>query len=158
MSGAELSGESAVTNRSCPGHLKSTGCIRGETISARPGRRFRPTELAEPVLLQGNRSSGRLAYRQFRNGETVYPEAATAALAIVLALPREPRGVVVTTSRLDTVVSVANRVCMTVMVIGGTIKKTRQNPHSRPLVSPFADHLRAQASTGCAQIREARRT
>ncbi len=158
MSGTELSGESAVTNSSYPGHLKSTGCIGGEAISARRGRRFRPLELAEPVLWQGNRSSGRLAYCQFRNGETVNPEAATATLAMALALPREPLGVVVITSRPDTVVSVANHVCMTVMVTGGTIKKTRQNPRLRPPVSPFADHLRAQANTGCAKFREARRT
>lgn len=152
MSGVDLSGESTVTNRTNPGHLKCTSCIRGEAISARPGRRLRPPELAEPVLWQGNRSRGRLPYCQLRNGETVNPEAATAALAMVLALPGEPRGVVVITSRPDTVVSVANHVCMTVIVIGGTIRKTRQNSRSRPLVSPFADHLRTQASTGCAQF------
>lgn len=158
MSGAELSGESAVTNRSYSGHLKSAGCIRGEPISARSGRRFCPPELAEPVLWQGDRSSVRFAYCQFRNGETVNPEAATAALAMALALPREPRGAVFVTSRPDTVVSVENHACMTGMAIGGTIKKTGQNPRSRPLVSPFADHLRARAGTGCAQFREARRT
>ncbi|MCY4140779.1 MAG: hypothetical protein OXF56_21265 [Rhodobacteraceae bacterium] len=158
MSGAGLSGESAVTNRSYPGHQKSTGCIRSEAISARPGRRFRPPELAEPVLWQGNRSSGPLAYCQLGNGETVNPQAANAALAMAPALPGEPCRVVVITSRPDTAVSVANHVCTTVMVIGGTIRNARQSPRSRPLVSPFADHLRAQASTCCAQFREARRT
>ncbi len=158
MSGAQLSGESAVTNRSSPGHQKSAGCIRSEAISAGPGRRFRPPELAEPVLWQGNRSGGRLANCQLGNGETVNPEAATATLAMAPALPGEPCRVVVITSRPDTVVTVENHVCITVMVIGGTIGKTRQSPRSRPLVSPFAGHLRAQASTGCVQFREATRT
>lgn len=158
MSDADLSGESAVKNRTNPGHLKSTSCVRGEANSARPGRRLRPPELAEPVLWQGNRSRGRLPYCQLRNGETVNPEAAIAALAMALALPGEPRGIIVITSRPDNVVSVANHVCMTVMVIGGTIRKTRQNLRLRLLVSPFANHLRAHTSTGCAQFREARRT
>ena len=136
MSGAVLSGASAVTNRPCSGHFKSTGCIRGTAISVRPGCRFRPPDRAEPVLRQGNRSSGRLADCQLRSGETVYPEAATAALALALALPREPRGVVVIAKRPHTVVPVANHVCMTVMAIGGTIKETRQNSRARPLVSP----------------------
>ena len=93
-----------------------------------------------------------MAARMVRNGETILIDAGTTTRAMALALPQDLRDVVVITSNLEIAISLENHVGITVMVTGGTVKKTGRNPRSRSLVPPFAGLLIAQINADCAYL------
>jgi DeoR family transcriptional regulator, fructose operon transcriptional repressor len=87
-----------------------------------------------------------------RNGETIILDAGTTTRAMALALPSDLYDVVVITNSLDIAISLENHAGITVMLTGGTIKKTGRNPRSRSLIPPFAGLLLAQVNADCAYL------
>ena len=91
------------------------------------------------VSARRNSASGVMAARMVRDGETIILDAGTTTLAMAFALPEDLRDVVVITSSLDIAISLENNAGVTVMVTGGTVKRTGRNPRSRSL-SPALCH------------------
>lgn len=155
---AQLSSElgvSAVTIRSDLEALDQRRLlrrIRGGAMSIQPARFERPLELPSQSFGEEKERIGSLASRMVRDGETIILDAGTTALAMATALPADLRDVVVITSALDIAISLENHDGVTVMVTGGTVKKTGRNRHARSLISPFASLLLAQVNADCAYL------
>lgn len=146
-------GVSAVTIRSDLDALERRMLlrrIRGGAMSVRPARFERPIELPSQGFAEEKERIGAMAARMVRDGETIILDAGTTTLAMALALPADLRDVVVITSSLDIAISLENHVGVTVMVTGGTVKKTGRNPRSRSLIPPFAALLLGQMNADCA--------
>lgn len=126
--------------------------IRGGATSVQPARFERPLELPSQNFSEEKERIGALAARMVRNGETIILDAGTTALAMALALPADLRDVVVITSSLDIAISLENHEGVTVMVTGGTVKKTGRDPRSRSLIPPFAALLLSQVNADCAYL------
>lgn len=152
---SEALGVSAVTIRSDLDSLERRMLlrrIRGGATSVQPARFIRPLELPSQSFAEEKERIGAMAARMVRNGETILIDAGTTARAMAQALPKDLRDVVVITNSLDIAISLENHVGITVMVTGGTIKKTGRNPRSRSLIPPFAGLLIHQINADCAYL------
>lgn len=152
---SEVLGVSAVTIRSDLDALERRRLlrrIRGGAMSIQPARFERPAELPSQHFGAEKQRIGALAARMVRDGETIILDAGTTTLAMAAALPEDLRDVVVITSSLDIAIALENHAGVTVMVTGGTIKKTGRNARSRSLISPFAGLLLAQLNADCAYL------
>lgn len=152
---SEALGVSAVTIRSDLDALERRMLlrrIRGGATSVQPARFVRPLELVSQNFGEEKRRIGAMAARMVRNGETIIVDAGTTTLSMALALPEDLRDVVVITSSLDIAISLENHDGVTVMVTGGTAKKTGRNPRSRSLIPPFAGLLLGQINADCAYL------
>lgn len=152
---SEQLGVSAVTIRSDLDTLDRRMLlrrIRGGATSVQPARFVRPLELPSQSFGTEKERIGAMAARMVRDGETVILDAGTTTQAMALALPEELRDVVVITSSLDIAISLENHAGVTVMVTGGTVKRTGRNPRSRSLISPFAALLLGQVNADCAYM------
>ena len=152
---AEALGVSAVTIRSDLDALERRQLlrrIRGGATSVQPARFVRPLELPSQSFGEEKERIGGMAARMVRDGETVILDAGTTTRAMALALPQDLRDVVVITSSLDIAISLENHAGVTVMVTGGTVKKTGRNPRSRSLIPPFAGLLLGQVNADCAYL------
>lgn len=148
-------GVSAVTIRSDLDALERRMLlrrIRGGAMSVQPSRFVRPVELPSQSFSPEKERIGGLAARMVRNGETVILDAGTTTLAMAEALAEDLRDVLVITSSLDIAIALENHEGVTVMVTGGTVKKTGRNPRSRSLISPFAGLLLGQVNADCAYL------
>jgi DeoR/GlpR family transcriptional regulator of sugar metabolism len=87
-----------------------------------------------------------------RDGETIILDAGTTTLAMAFALPRDLRDIVVIMSSLDVAIALETHPGATVMVTGGTLKKTGRNPRSRSLIPPLAALLLSQVNADCAYL------
>jgi DeoR/GlpR family transcriptional regulator of sugar metabolism len=87
-----------------------------------------------------------------RHGETIILDAGTTTRAMAHALSEDLRDVLVITSSLDIAISLEDRSGVTVMVTGGTVKKTGRNPRSRSLIPPFAGLVLAEINADCAYL------
>ena len=126
--------------------------IRGGATSVQPARFVRPLELPSQSFGAEKERIGAMAARMVRDGETVILDAGTTTRAMALSLPRELRDVVVITSSLDIAISLEDHEGVSIMVTGGTVKRTGRNPRSRSLISPFAALLLAQVNADCAYM------
>lgn len=126
--------------------------IRGGAMSIQPARFVRPIEVPSQSFSEQKERIGALAARMVRNGETIILDAGTTTLAMAAALPDDLRDVVVITSALDIAIALENHEGVTVMVTGGTVKKTGRNRRARSLISPFASLLLAQVNADCAYL------
>jgi len=126
--------------------------IRGGATSVQPARFVRPLELPSQSFGAEKERIGAMAARMVRDGETVILDAGTTTQAMALSLPRELRDVVVITSSLDIAISLEDHEGVSIMVTGGTVKRTGRNPRSRSLISPFATLLLAQINADCAYM------
>ncbi|MEM9394581.1 MAG: DeoR/GlpR family DNA-binding transcription regulator [Pseudomonadota bacterium] len=126
--------------------------IRGGATSVQPARFVRPIELPSQSFGDEKERIGNMAARMVRDGETIILDAGTTTQAMAQALPEELRDVVVITSSLDIAISLENHEGVTVMLTGGTIKRTGRNPRSRSLIPPFAGFLLSQINADCAYL------
>lgn len=152
---ADTLGVSAVTIRSDLDALERRMLlrrIRGGATSVQPARFVRPLELPSQSFGKEKERIGAMAARMVRDGETIILDAGTTTLAMALSLPADLRDVVVITSSLDIAISLETHSGVTVMVTGGTVKKTGRNPRSRSLIPPFAGLLLAQINADCAYL------
>lgn len=134
-------GVSAVTIRSDLDTLERRMLlrrIRGGATSVRPARFERPIGLPSESFTAEKERIGRLAARMVRDGETIILDAGTTTKAMAFALPDDLRDVVVITSSLDIAIALESHPGITVIVTGGTLKKTGRNPRSRSLIPPLA--------------------
>jgi DeoR/GlpR family transcriptional regulator of sugar metabolism len=148
-------GVSAVTIRSDLDALERRMLlrrIRGGATSVQPARFVRPLELPSHNFGEEKERIGAMAARMVRNGETINLDAGTTTLAMALALPADLRDVVVITSSLDIAIALENHPGTTMMVTGGTVKKTGRNPRSRSLIPPFAALLLGQINADCVYL------
>lgn len=148
-------GVSAVTIRSDLDALERRTLlrrVRGGATSVQPARFVRPLELPSQHFGEEKERIGAMAARMVRNGETINLDAGTTTLAMALALPADLRDVVVITSSLDIAIALENHSGTTVMVTGGTVKKTGRNPRSRSLIPPFAALLLGQVNADCVYL------
>lgn len=148
-------GVSAVTIRSDLDALERRMLlrrIRGGATAVQSARFVRPLELPSQSFAEEKERIGAMAARMVRDGETIILDAGTTTRAMALALPQDLRDVVVITSSLDIAISLENHAGITVMVTGGTVKKTGRNPRSRSLIPPFARLLLAQVNADCAYL------
>lgn len=146
-------GVSAVTIRSDLDALERQMLlrrIRGGAISVQTARFERLLELPSQSFALEKERIGGFAARMVRNGETVIFDAGTTTLSMAAALPSDLRDVVVITSSLDIAIALENHDGVTVMVTGGTVKKTGRNMRSRSLISPFVGLLLGQVNADCA--------
>lgn len=152
---SEVLGVSAVTIRSDLDALERRMLlrrIRGGATSVQAARFVRPIELPSQSFGEEKERIGAMAARMVRNGETIILDAGTTTRAMALALPSDLSDVVVITNSLDIAISLENHAGITVMLTGGTIKKTGRNPRSRSLIPPFAGLLLAQVNADCAYL------
>ena len=148
-------GVSAVTIRSDLDALERRMLlrrIRGGATSVQPARFVRPLELPSHNFGEEKERIGAMAARMVRNGETINLDAGTTTLAMALALPADLRDVVVITSSLDIAIALENHPGTTMMVTGGTVKKTGRNPRSRSLIPPFSALLLGQINADCVYL------
>ncbi|MEM7730643.1 MAG: DeoR/GlpR family DNA-binding transcription regulator [Pseudomonadota bacterium] len=152
---SEQLGVSAVTIRSDLDALDRRMLlrrIRGGATSVQPARFVRPLDLPSQNFGAEKERIGALAARMVRDGETIILDAGTTAQAMAMALSKDLRDVVVITSSLGIAISLEDHHGITVMVTGGTIKRTGRNPRSRSLISPFAGLLLKQVNADCAYL------
>jgi DeoR family fructose operon transcriptional repressor len=152
---SEALGVSAVTIRSDLDVLENRTLlrrIRGGATSVQPARFVRPLDLTSQSFGEEKGRIGLMAARMVRSGETINLDAGTTTLAMALALPADLRDVVVITSSLDIAIALENHAGATVMVTGGTVKKTGRNPRSRSLIPPFAALLLSQVNADCVYL------
>ncbi|MEM8569810.1 MAG: DeoR/GlpR family DNA-binding transcription regulator [Pseudomonadota bacterium] len=126
--------------------------IRGGAMAVQPARFVRPLELPSQSFTAEKERIGAMAAGLVRDGETIILDAGTTTLAMALALPQELRDVVVITSSLDIAIALEAHSGLTVMVTGGTVKKTGRNPRSRSLIPPLAALVLAQINADCAYL------
>ncbi|MEM9430219.1 MAG: DeoR/GlpR family DNA-binding transcription regulator [Pseudomonadota bacterium] len=152
---AERFGVSTVTIRSDLDALDRRRLlrrIRGGAASVQPARFLRPLEVPSQSFGAEKERIGAMAARMVRDGETIILDAGTTTQAMAMALPEELRDVVVITSSLDIAISLEEQTGVTVMITGGTVKRTGRNPRSRSLIPPFAALLLAQVNADCAYL------
>lgn len=152
---SEIFGVSSVTIRTDLDALERRGLlrrIRGGAMAVQPARFERPIDLPCHSFAAEKERIGAMAARMVRDGETVILDAGTTALAMALALPQALRDVLVITSSLDVAIALEAHPGATVMVTGGTLKKTGRNPRSRSLIPPLAALLLEQVNADCAYL------
>lgn len=152
---SEVLGVSAVTIRTDLDALERRRLlrrIRGGAIAVQPARFERPLDLPTHNFAAQKERIGAMAARMVRDGETIILDAGTTTLAMAFALPQDLKDIVVITSSIDIAIALEGHPGVTVMMTGGTVKKTGRNPHSRSLVPPFAGLLLAQLNADCAYL------
>jgi DeoR/GlpR family transcriptional regulator of sugar metabolism len=152
---SEALGVSAVTIRSDLDTLERRLLlrrIRGGAMAVQPARFERPLDLPSQNFGEEKQRIGAMAARMVRDGETVILDAGTTALAMALALPVDLRDVVVITSSLDIAIALETHPGLTLMVTGGTLKKTGRDPRARSLIPPFGTFLLGQINADCAYL------
>ncbi|XWN34517.1 MAG: DeoR/GlpR family DNA-binding transcription regulator [Devosia sp.] len=126
--------------------------IRGGAIAVQPARFERPLDLPSQNFAAEKERIGAMAARMVRDGETIILDAGTTALAMALALPQDLKDIVVITSSLDVAIALETHGGATVMVTGGTLKKTGRNRRSRSLIPPFAALILEHLNADCAYL------
>ena len=126
--------------------------IRGGAIAVRPARFDRPVDLPGGGFEDAKASIGAMAARLVRSGETIVLDAGTTTLAMARALPDDLTDIVVITSSLDIAIALEAHPGASVLVTGGTLKRTGRNRRSRSLVPPFATLLLDQLNADCAYL------
>lgn len=152
---SETFGVSAVTIRSDLDALERRLLlrrVRGGAVAVQPARFERPLDLPSQNFGAQKERIGALAARLVRDGETIILDAGTTTLAMALSLAPERRDVVVITSSLDVAIALESHPGVTVVVTGGTLKKTGRNLRSRSLIPPFAALVLAQLNADCAYL------
>lgn len=152
---SEALGVSAVTIRSDLDALERRLLlrrIRGGAMAVQRARFERPLDLPSQNFTAEKERIGAMAARMVRNGETIILDAGTTTLAMAFALPADLRDVVVITSSLDIAIALETNPAATVMVTGGTLKKTGRDPRSRSLIPPFGALLLGQINADCAYL------
>ena len=126
--------------------------IRGGAIAVRPARFERPLDLPSEGFGEAKERIGAMAARLVRRGETIVLDAGSTALAMARALPDDLTDIVVITSSLDIAIALEAHPGASVMVTGGTLKKTGRNQRARSLVPPFASLVLDQLNADCAYL------
>lgn len=124
--------------------------IRGGAIAVQPARFERPLDLPSQSFAAEKERIGAMAARMVRDGETIILDAGTTALAMAFSLPADLKDLVVITSSLDVAIALETHQGATVMVTGGTLKKTGRNERSRSLIPPFAALVLNSLNADCA--------
>jgi DeoR/GlpR family transcriptional regulator of sugar metabolism len=152
---SEAFGVSSVTIRSDLDALERRRLlrrIRGGATAVQPARFERPLDLPSQSFAAEKERIGAMAARMVRDGETVILDAGTTACAMAMALSAELRDVLVITSSLDIAIALEAHAGVTVMVTGGTLKKTGRNRRSRSLIPPLAGLVLEQVNADCAYL------
>lgn len=152
---AEALGVSAVTIRSDLDSLERRRLlrrIRGGAMAVQSARFERPIDVPSQNFTEEKQRIGSVAASMVRSGETVILDAGTTTLAMAMALPHDLRDLVVITSSLDIAIALEGHPGASVIVTGGSLKKTGRNLRSRSLVSPFATLLLEQLNADCAYL------
>ncbi|MEM8854852.1 MAG: DeoR/GlpR family DNA-binding transcription regulator [Pseudomonadota bacterium] len=126
--------------------------IRGGAIAVQAARFERPLDLPSQNFATEKERIGAMAARMVRDGETIILDAGTTALAMALALPQDLKDIVVITSSLDVAIALEGHDGATVMVTGGTLKKTGRNRRARSLIPPFATLILDHLNVDCAYL------
>lgn len=126
--------------------------VRGGAIAVQPARFERPIDLPSQSFTAEKERIGAMAAGMVRDGETVILDAGSTALAMALALSPDLRDIVAITSSLDVAVALEAHVGASVIVTGGTLKKTGRNRRSRSLIPPFAGLLLEHLNADCAYL------
>jgi DeoR/GlpR family transcriptional regulator of sugar metabolism len=152
---SEALGVSAVTIRTDLDALEKRRLlrrIRGGAMAMQSARFERPIDVPSQNFTAEKERIGALAASLVRNGETIILDAGTTTLAMAMALGRDLRDIVVITSSLDIAIALEEHPGASVVVTGGSLKKTGRNLRSRSLVSPFAALLLEQLNADCAYL------
>jgi DeoR/GlpR family transcriptional regulator of sugar metabolism len=152
---SEAFGVSSVTIRSDLDALERRRLlrrIRGGATAVQPARFERPLDLPSQSFAAEKERIGAMAARMVRDGETVILDAGTTACAMAMALSADLRDVLVITSSLDIAIALEAHAGVTVMVTGGTLKKTGRNRRSRSLIPPLAGLVLEQVNADCAYL------
>lgn len=152
---SEALGVSAVTIRTDLDALEKRRLlrrIRGGAMAMQSARFERPIDVPSQNFTAEKERIGALAASLVRSGETIILDAGTTTLAMAMALERDLRDIVVITSSLDIAIALEEHPGASVVVTGGSLKKTGRNLRSRSLVSPFAALLLEQLNADCAYL------
>lgn len=152
---SEALGVSAVTIRSDLDALEKRRLlrrVRGGAMAVQSARFERPVDVPSQNFTEEKERIGSFAAGIVRSGETVILDAGTTTLAMAMALPRDLRDLVVITSSLDIAIALEAHPGASVIVTGGSLKKTGRNLRSRSLVPPFAALLLEQLNADCAYL------
>lgn len=152
---SEALGVSAVTIRSDLDALEKRRLlrrVRGGATAVQAARFERPIDVPSQNFTGEKERIGAVAAGMVRSGETVILDAGTTTLAMAMALPRDLRDLVVITSSLDIAIALETHPGASVIVTGGSLKKTGRNLRSRSLVPPFAALLLEQLNADCAYL------
>jgi DeoR/GlpR family transcriptional regulator of sugar metabolism len=152
---SEALGVSAVTIRSDLDSLDKRGLlrrIRGGAMAVQSARFERPIDVPSQTFTEEKERIGALAASMVRSGETIILDAGTTTLAMAMALPQDLRDLVVITSSLDIAIALEEHPGASVIVTGGSLKKTGRNLRSRSLVPPFAALVLEQLNADCAYL------
>jgi DeoR family transcriptional regulator, fructose operon transcriptional repressor len=152
---AEALGVSAVTIRTDLDALERRQLlrrIRGGATAVQAARFERPLDLPSHQFAQEKARIGAMAARMVRDGETIILDVGTTTLAMALALPADLTDVVVITSSLDIALALEDHDGTTVMVTGGTLKKSGRKARTRSLISPLGTLLLAEINADCAYL------
>lgn len=148
-------GVSAVTIRTDLDALERRSLlrrIRGGAMAVQPARFVRPLDLPSQTFAAEKERIGMMAARLVRDGETIILDAGSTTLAMAMALPQDLRDIAVVTSSLDIAIALEAHPGVTVMVTGGTLKRSGRNPRSRSLIPPFGTLLLGQINADCAYL------
>jgi DeoR/GlpR family transcriptional regulator of sugar metabolism len=126
--------------------------IRGGAMVLQSARFERPLDLPGQSFSAEKERIGATAARMVRDGETIILDAGSTTLAMAMALPADLRDIAVITSSLDIAIALEAHPGATVMVTGGTLKKTGRNQRARSLVPPLAGLLLGQINADCAYL------
>ena len=126
--------------------------IRGGAMAVRSARFERHIDVPSQNFTEEKERIGALAASMVHSGETVILDAGTTTLAMAMALPCNLRDLVVITSSLDIAIALETHPGTSVVVTGGSLKKTGRNLQSRSLVPPFAALLLEQLNADCAYL------
>jgi DeoR family transcriptional regulator of aga operon len=153
---ADALGVSAVTIRSDLDALDRRMLlrrVRGGAVSVQHARFERPPDLPGRSFGAEKARIGEAAARQVRDGETIILDAGTTTLAMAAALPETLRDLMVITSSLDIAIALEAHPGATVVVTGGTLKRSGRNKRARSLIPPFAglvmEHVNADRAYLC---------
>lgn len=146
---------SAVTIRTDLDSLAKRGLlrrIRGGATAIQSARFERQVDLPSQNFTAAKESIGRAAAGLVHSGETIILDAGSTALAMALSLSNDLKDLVVITSSLDIAIALEDHPGASVVVTGGSLKRTGRNLRSRSLVPPFAGLLLEQLNADCAYL------
>ncbi|MGZ2257117.1 DeoR/GlpR family DNA-binding transcription regulator [Roseobacter sp. A03A-229] len=152
---SEALGVSAVTIRSDLDILDRRMLlrrVRGGAVAVESARFERPVDLPGRNFTDEKARIGAAAAAKVRDGETIILDAGTTTLAMAMALPEGLTDVMVITSSLDIAIELEEHSGITVVVTGGTLKKSGRNKRSRSLIPPLAGLLLESLNADCAYL------